>query len=257
MALFQVHFFSTTLGMSTQFQVVMPQRDSQGEIGIASRGAAQYPVLYLLHGLSDDDTIWLRRTSIERYATEKGIAVVMPTTFRGWYIDTPAGRYFTYIGEELPRRIAEFFPAISQSRADTYIAGLSMGGYGALHFALSHPDRYAAAASLSGALDIARPSRFAQMKSEGVLSADPTGTPNDVYHLAKQLALSNSQKPAIFMWCGTEDALLADSRRMRDQMQADGFDLTYSESAGTHSWPCWDAQIQNVLDWIVKMRKDS
>lgn len=255
MAMFQVNFFSTTLGLSTRFHVVMPQRDSTGEIGVDSRGAAQYPVLYLLHGLSDDDSIWLRRTSIERYATEKGIAVVMPTTFRGWYIDTPAGKYYSYIGEELPSRVAEFFPAISQARADTYVAGLSMGGYGALHFALSKPDRYAAAASLSGALDIANPSRLAQLKSEGVLRDDPTGTKNDVYYLEQQLASSNSQKPAIYMWCGTEDGLLADSRRMRDLMRADGFDLTYSESTGNHSWPYWDAQIQKVLDWIVAMRK--
>lgn len=256
MALLEVRCFSTALKMCVHFNIVLPQRQSTGEIGISSRGAQKYPVLYLLHGLSDDDTIWLRRTSIERYATEQGIAVVMPTTHRAWYIDTPAGAYFTFVGTELPQLVAEFCPTISADRADTYIAGLSMGGYGAMHIALAHPDRYAAAASLSGALDIAAPARTAQMMSEGVLAGDPTGTENDVYAQARALA-DTPQKPDLFFWCGTEDSLLADSRKMRDLTESLGFRVTYSESAGVHAWAYWDAQIQNVLAWIADLRKEA
>ena len=254
MALFETHCFSTALRMCVHLNVILPQRNSTGEIGVHSAGAAQYPVLYLLHGLSDDDTIWLRRTSIERYASEKGIAVVMPTTHRGWYVDSPAGHYYSFIGRELPQLIAEFFPTISQKRADTFIAGLSMGGYGALRFALSMPERYAAAAALSGAFDIANPARRTMLEAEAVLSGDPTGTENDVYFLAQRLADSGAKKPAIYMWCGTEDGLLDDSRRMRDLMRRTGYELTYSESPGVHAWPYWDAQIQNVLNWIESLR---
>ena len=87
MALFEVNCFSGVLGEGVRFNVILPQRSTSGQIGIENKSFDKYPVLYLLHGLSDDDTTWLRRTSIERYATEKGIAVVMPTTHRGWYID--------------------------------------------------------------------------------------------------------------------------------------------------------------------------
>ena len=147
MAFFQVNFFSPTLGFNTDIDVFIPTPNSDEVLNKKKSEYFQknrkYQVLYLLHGLSDDDSIWLRRTSIERYATEKGIAVVMPTTFRGWYIDTPAGKYYSYIGEELPRRVAEFFPAISQARADTYVAGLSMGGYVAMDIQRLYPETVA------------------------------------------------------------------------------------------------------------------
>ncbi len=112
------------------------------------------PVLYLLHGLSDDDTIWLRRTSIERYVAEFGLAVVMPQVHRSFYLDGEyTGAYWTFVAEELPALVAGFF-RVSQAREDTFVAGLSMGGYGAMLHALRQPGRFAAAASLSGALDV-------------------------------------------------------------------------------------------------------
>ena len=250
MALFEVNCFSGVLGEGVRFNVILPQRSTSGQIGIENKSADKYPVLYLLHGLSDDDTTWLRRTSIERYATEKGIAVVMPTTHRGWYLDSAKGNFYTFIGKELPMLVAEFFPSISTDREHTFIAGLSMGGYGALRFALSMPDKYAAAAALSGAFDINAPSRKAQLINEHVIESDQSGTENDVYYLAQRLHDRGENKPAIFMWCGTEDSLLNDNRRMRDLMKKCGYELQYSESSGNHSWKYWDEQIQKVLDWL-------
>jgi S-formylglutathione hydrolase FrmB len=96
-------------------------------------------VLYLLHGLSDDDTAWLRRTSIERYVSELGLAVVMPQVHRSFYSDELHGlRYWTFLSDELPQLVDSFFH-VSTRREDTFVAGLSMGGYGALKWALRQP----------------------------------------------------------------------------------------------------------------------
>ena len=148
-------FFSEALSLSTSMTVLLPQRTTT-QIGMEGRttdGAP--PVLYLLHGLSDDDTIWLRRTSIERYAAPLGLAVVMPQVHRSFYADQAyGGRYWTFLTEELPELVGSLF-RVSDRREDTFVAGLSMGGYGALKWALRQPERFAAAACLSGAVDIA------------------------------------------------------------------------------------------------------
>lgn len=250
MALLEVNCYSTALGECVHFNVIMPQRTTTGQIGIESKVSDKYPVMYLLHGLSDDETTWLRRTSIERYATERGIAVVMPSTHRGWYLDSPKGNFCTYIGDELPRLVAEFFPSISTERRDTFIAGLSMGGYGALKFALSSPERYAAVASLSGALDINAEYRMKMLMDEHVVDGNQTATENDVYYLAEKLHSSGKEKPDIFMWCGTDDSLINDNRRMRDLMNKCGYNLHYTETSGYHAWGYWDEQIKNVLNWL-------
>ncbi|WP_029291789.1 alpha/beta hydrolase family protein, partial [Cellulomonas sp. HZM] len=155
MALVTCHFFSETLELSTAMTVLLPQA-TRAQIGLTGvAGDQPPPVLYLLHGLSDDETIWTRRTSIERYAAERGIAVVMPRAGRSFYTDELHGsRYWTFLSDELPHVVGQLF-RVSAEPEDTFVAGLSMGGYGALRWALRRPERFAAAASLSGALDVA------------------------------------------------------------------------------------------------------
>ena len=156
MALIDVKFYSEALGMQTEAYVVLPQKDTAGEIGIAQNASdKKYPVLYLLHGLSDDHSIWLRRTSIERYATEYGICVVMPCGHRSFYTDMKYGiDFFRHTADELPQIVHEFFPGISTKPEDTFVAGLSMGGFGAFKLGILRPDKFAAVASLSGAVDL-------------------------------------------------------------------------------------------------------
>jgi pimeloyl-ACP methyl ester carboxylesterase len=155
MALVHCDFFSDVLGLSTSMTVILPQSTS-GQIGMSGEvSKGDTPVLYLLHGLSDDHTIWTRRTSIERYVAPLGLAVVMPRVDRSFYLDEAHGnRYWTFLSEELPEVVRGFF-RVSRRREDTFVAGLSMGGYGAMKWALSEPHRFAAAASLSGAVDLA------------------------------------------------------------------------------------------------------
>ena len=155
MALLHVDFFSDVLGMCMDMDVILPQQTS-GQIGMEGKaGDGRYKTMYLLHGMSDDQTIWQRRTSIERYVSQLGIAVVMPTTHLAFYTDTTYGmKYWTYISQELPKICREFFPRMSDRKEDTLAAGLSMGGYGAWKLALRAPETFGAGASLSGALDI-------------------------------------------------------------------------------------------------------
>ena len=255
MALIHCDFFSDVLGLSTSMVVVLPQATA-GQIGMPSvAGREQFPTLYLLHGLSDDHTIWQRRTSVERYVADLGLAVVMPAVHRSFYTDMARGYpYWTFVSEELPRLARSFFP-LSDRREENFVAGLSMGGYGAFKLALRCPDRFCAAASLSGALDVAtllaeKPEREAEWANVfGDLDA-LAGSENDLLHLAERLAASDAPKPRLFQWCGTDDGLYANNLRARDRLLELGLDLAYSEGPGGHEWGCWDRHIQDVLRWL-------
>ncbi len=254
MALIQCDFKSEVLDLSTSMAVILPQLEPSD-----NGRRRKFPTLYLLHGLSDDHTIWQRRTSIERYVESLGLAVVMPAVHRSFYTDMARGyRYWTFVSEELPALARSFFP-LSDARRDNFVAGLSMGGYGAFKLALSHPDRYAAAASLSGALDIVRVASGQDEdddddwrdEMQGVFG-DPdelAGSDNDLFHLARQVARSRV-RPRLYQCCGTEDFLYQDNVRFKELAESVGLDLTYEESPGEHEWGYWDRHIQNVLAWL-------
>jgi len=260
MAFCECHFFSDVLALSVSVSVLIPQQATR-QIGMrGGEKRAAYRTLYLLHGLSDDHTIWMRRTSIERYAAAKNLAVVMPGVGRSFYQDMVAGpKYWTFLSEELPSVMRHFFP-LSAVREENFAAGLSMGGYGALRLALQLPHAFAAAASLSGALDIARRVRDAVDPSSpltaadvrGIFGTDPRieGSESDLFHLAQQLALSDAPKPNLYLACGTDDSLIEDNRRLHRHLDGLHLDSTYVEGPGAHEWGYWDTQIQRVLQWL-------
>ncbi len=259
MAFLDVHAFSDALGAQVNFYVLLPQK-TQRQIGTESvANEGPHPTLWLLHGLSDDHTIWLRRTAIERYAAERNLAVVMPAAGRSFYQDTASGaKYWTFLTEELPALCRAWFP-LSSKREENFAAGLSMGGYGALRMGLCHPERYGAVASLSGALDIGGRLKDAEkvggrMSKEellgifgGKLNID--GTDADLFALAKT-AEADKTAPRLFLCCGTEDSLLEDNRLFHTHLETLGIEHTYEESAGAHEWSYWDEQIQRVLSWL-------
>jgi len=260
MAFFECHFFSDVLGLSCSAHVLIPQQTAR-QIGMEGGPVRdRYPTLYLLHGLSDDHTIWMRRTSIERYATEKNIAVVMPAVGRSFYQDMASGaKYWTFLSEELPSLMQRFFP-LSDARVDTFAAGLSMGGYGALRLGLACPEEFAAVASLSGALDVVRRcreagkpnSRLTRAELQAMFGQDliSQNTPADLNFLATHLAGNGAPRPQFYLGCGTEDELLPDSRDFRNLLARLRFGYTYEERPGGHDWAYWDREIQRVLDWL-------
>lgn len=126
-----------------------------------------------------------------------------------------------------------------------------MGGYGALKLALRCPDRFAAAASLSGALDVVGRGVVEVYPEWATTFGDAAGARergDDLLDLVSQA--DPHRMPTLYAWCGEQDFLLGDSRAFRDACQAAGVELTYCESAGDHSWEDWDRQIQEVLDWL-------
>ncbi len=251
MALIELKFFSQMLGMQQEAYVVIPQKSTNGEIGIKGKSdSKEYKCLYLLHGLSDDHSIWLRRTSIERYAADFGICVVMPCAAKSFYTDMKYGmKYFSYITEELPSVISEFLK-VSTKREDTYIAGLSMGGYGALKAALKRPDVYSAGAGISSVADI-KVRNFDEVLVPVFGEEMAIPDEEDLFFLAEKTN-ENPLKPRIFMGVGTEDFLYESNVRLKEKFENLDYDFTYRESQGTHSWEFWDEYIQYVLKWMFE-----
>ena len=255
MALIHCNFFSQVLGMSSSMTVILPDPVPL-RAGIILPNQTKYPVLYLLHGLSDDHTTWLRQTAIERYAARFNLAVVMPFANRSFYTDMAHGhKYWTFISEELPFIARSLFP-LSELRGENFVAGLSMGGYGAFKLALTHPDRFIAAASLSGAVNIASSVKEAygtrKAEFETIFGDLETveSTEKDLFHLTSNLVQRRIPKPRFYQCCGTEDFLYNDNIRFRDFAIESGLDLTYEEGRGSHEWQYWDQQIQKVLEWL-------
>jgi S-formylglutathione hydrolase FrmB len=261
MILNEVNFFSEVLTMRSTMYVLLPQRTLAET---QSKRASKYRTLYLLHGHSDDHTAWQRWTSIERYAEAYNLAVVMPAANLSFYTDMAYGKdYFKFISEEVPAVARDMF-SLSEKREDTFVAGLSMGGYGAFKLALTCPEQYAAAASLSGAVDVrevvkahGEPMDEVWLKEMRAVFGDLGKVPNskhDLFTLARKVAKA-PLKPRLYQCCGTEDFLYADNVRFRDAVRKLSLDHTYEEGPGAHEWSYWDKMIQNVLAWMLPKRK--
>ena len=253
MALITCEYFSDELNMMRSMRVLLPQEvNVKNGLDGANARHGNLPVLYLLNGLSDDDSAWVRRTSIERYAMKWNIAVVMPNGERSWYTDAVYGyKYYSHIAHEVPRIARSFFP-LSEKREDNFIAGLSMGGYGAIKIALLNPEKFCIAASLSGALDIKK--RYDGIEDKiyteelkniyGDLDSID-GTDNDLLSLVQRC--DPAVCPKILQCCGTEDFLYGMNQSFLASAGKSGFDVDYWEGPGGHFWEYWDVEIQNVL----------
>jgi len=263
MILNEVNFLSEVLGVRSTMYVLLPQRSLAEK---KNKRTPKYRTLYLLHGHSDDHTAWMRWSSIEKHVEGLNLAVVMPAVNLSFYTDMVHGKdYLQFISEEVPAVARDMF-SLSEKREDNFVAGLSMGGYGAFKLALTYPGRYAAAASLSGALDICEVVRenkhdplnkawLAEMRNVfGDLSKVPNSN-HDPFTLAKKVAKS-PVKPRLYQCCGTEDFLYADNVRFRDHARKLPLDLTYEDGPGEHAWSYWDRMIQNVLKWMFPTGKN-
>ncbi len=251
MAYFEMHYHSDVLRLEVSVNVILPE--------VAKAGEGTYKTLYLLHGLSGDHTAWVRKTAIERYAADYGIAVVMPSVARSWYTDTADGAaYLTFVTEELPAVCRGFFRGMSDKREDTFVAGLSMGGYGSVKAALTHPEFYGGCASLSGALDIASRTRKITLEEwRGIFGFDLAeagelvDSKHDIFYLARQNKAAGKPFPRLYIWCGTEDHLITANRSYHALLDELGVAHTYEESEGDHSWPWWDMHIQDALRCLL------
>ena len=255
MAFLQVQFFSDVLNVASTVNVILPE-GKQGIGMTASAGSALPKVLYLLHGYSDDHSIWMRRTSVERYAAAHNLAVIMPAVNHSFYCNELCGeRYWDYVSDELPRVMHRFL-RLSDKPEDTYVAGLSMGGYGAMRLALTYPERFAAAASFSGAVNAIQNLGFVTEERKakwrnvlGDLSKAP-GSEVDLMHLLK-VNVKAPKKPRLYVSCGEDDFLYDQHKTFIAALEKNGWDLTHYEEPGIgHSWAFWDAQIKVFIEMI-------
>ena len=216
-----------------------------------------FPVLYMLHGMSDNYTAWTRRTSIERYVQDLPVIVVMPDGDRSFYCDAfgrATWRYETFLSGDLVRFVDTVFHTVRAPRGRA-IGGLSMGGYGALMLALKHPGIYGSAISFSGAVMAAHRTASPEWSARGewtsIFGPAPHGGPNDTVNLATAAA-RRKKAPAIWIDCGTEDFLIEENRRFHEHLTSLEIAHEYFEYPGAHSWDYWDAALLRVLPWVAK-----
>ncbi len=245
MAHCELHYFSAALGKQTTANVLLPQSDHPGP----------FPVLYLLHGLSDDHTAWMRNTSIARYVAGLPLIVVMPDGGRGFYCDAVQGfAYETAITVDLIGYVDKMLPTIA-SREGRVLAGLSMGGYGALKLALSHPDKFCATVSHSGAHDFAHVWPDPNHDEFGRIIGDNSiGGPNDLYALADRFASGElGPWPKLRIDCGVDDFLLDMNRNFHAHLEKLDLPHEYEEFSGAHEWGYWDEHIKETLAFHSKI----
>ena len=258
MAFLEMTYKSRALKTNITLNVLLPERKDMDDIAGAPE-VKSFKTLYLLHGLGANHSDWIRKTSIERYASAHGIAVVMPEVGRTWYTDTAYGQnYFTFITEELPSVCQSYFKGMSDRREDNFIGGFSMGGYGALKAAVSCPERYFACISLSGSLDITREGRpYLLSEWQGNFGFDLPdaaalkGSKHDIYALTEKKHHEGITFPKLYLWCGTEDHLVELNRKYHALLNELHIDHCYEESVGNHTWKYWDQYIQRALDYIL------
>lgn len=250
MAVATIDFTSRELKMNTLVTVCFPDSADMGSTPLSQRN-----VLWLLHGLSDDGTSWLRYTKAEKYANEKGLVLVMPSVNRSMYCDNVNGQnYFSYITRELPDYLKKVFN-LSDKRENNFIAGLSMGGMGAAKAALTYPEKYAAFGSFSGVLDL-EPLKLVlndEMKNDfpfmlGAL-ADTTASPLNPSAL---LDAEKHKNLKMYIACGNEDNLLVASMLFHQKAEKLGLTAQYSFTEGNHEWDFWDRQLKSFIDFICK-----
>ena len=247
----EMNFKSAELKRQTQVYVLIPDTKEKDDV--------PFKTLWLLHGLSDNHTGWIRYTEIEQYAKKYNLAVVMPNVDRSWYTDTAYdANYFSFVTKELPELCFRTFRQISKSREDNIVAGLSMGGYGAMKIALSCPENYGACISLSGSFDITRKGRSYNINEwrsifgfdmESPLELE--GSEHDLYALAAKNKAEGKTFPKMYMWCGTEDGLIHVNRSFEQHLTALGVAHQFETSEGDHSWKWWNLHIKSALEWIL------
>lgn len=260
MAIIQCNFNSKSLMRTVPVNVVMPT-DKIVFPGQPVPEEKPLKTLYLLHGIFGNYTDWVNRTRLQSWAENRDLAVVMPSGDNSFYVDNrkTSALYGSFISKDLVEFTRKTFP-LSRKREDTFIGGLSMGGFGAIVNGLQHPETFGSIVGLSAALVLNEQNLNSEytdflMTNRGYYESvfgDLTkvlGGENDYTALAEKQA-SRADKPRIFLACGTEDGLMEPNRVFRDKLDALGYDVTWQEGPGGHDWKFWDEYILKAMDWL-------
>jgi putative tributyrin esterase len=247
MAFATINYHSRSLQKASSFNIVFPDDP---------RISPPWSVFYLLHGLSDDHTIWMRRTSLERYVEGLPLVVVMPDGGRGWYTNAVEGlAYEDDLLKDVVGLVDRTFPVKSE-RAGRAIGGLSMGGYGAVKLGLKHPAMFVSVNSHSGAVGAPRDLKLIKdlnPQFERVFGKSPRGGAEDPAAIVERL--DHGLIPALRLDCGTDDFLLEENRSFHRLLESMHIPHEYEEFAGGHNWAYWDTHIQQAITFHARNLK--
>jgi S-formylglutathione hydrolase FrmB len=240
-----VQFKSNLVGKTLPYGVVLPPG-----YGLITTRRIHYPVLYLLHGWSGDYNSWIKQTALMQYAAEYQMIIITPEGGNAWYTDSatvPSDQYEAYVMRELISDVDSRFRTIPDRRGRS-IAGVSMGGYGALKFGFKHPEKFSLAASMSGALDAtARTDDASIMQAFGEPESAARKS-NDLSRLAREFpADRQALLPYFYLDCGTEDPWLMSNRDFSGLLLERKIVHEYRQLPGNHVWPHWDRQVREVM----------
>ena len=266
MAKMTVNMISYTLKRTVDITVVLPTATIPMSMGMGGspedlkyQGKPKYPVLYLLHGMGNNHAQWTGYTNVELFAEERNIAVVMISAENKCYINYGGDKFYDFIENELQDFIKGTFP-VSDRPEDTYIAGLSMGGYGTLVHALSNPEKYAAAGAFSAAvvlnpISIINPDSL--VGDDGQIDASKLGdgveASIDPNSLADKLIAEGKKFPKMYVACGGKDFLIEANTAFKDKLVAAGVDVTWDYIAEYgHEWRFWNIEVERFLDWLPR-----
>lgn len=259
MAVIKLNYLSKCLMRTVDVDVILPVDDLQMET-MTYKNDAPFKTLYLLHGIFGDQNDWLHGTRIQRWASERHLCVVMPSGENMFYVDNEITHnyYGKFIGQELVEITRQMFP-LSSKKEDTFIAGLSMGGYGAIVNDLKYNDTFGYVAGLSSALllddwihckspiiDVPDTKRYYESIFGDITKIE--GSDKDYRALVKKKNVKDL--PHMYICVGTNDFLLKNNREFHDFLTKEGVDVTYEEGPGGHEWDFWDKYILKVLDWL-------
>jgi S-formylglutathione hydrolase FrmB len=248
MAFATIQYFSRSLQKASSFNVIFPDDPAK---------ARPWSTFYLLHGLSDDHTIWARRTSIERYVQDLPLVVVMPDGGRGWYTNAVEGyAYEDDLMKDVVGLVDRAFP-VRAERDGRAIGGLSMGGYGAVKLGLKHHETFCSVNSHSGALAFTRndPKKGKELSPEfgRIFGPEPKDGPEDPFAIVEKI--DHGRIPAMRIDCGTEDFLLDQNREFHKFLEERHVAHEYEEFPGSHSWAYWDRHVQEAIAFHARNLK--
>lgn len=245
MAWITMSFDSEALHMPVMLDVLIPQ------------GHGNYKSLYLLHGAGGDHSSWITKTRIADYVDNTDIAVIMPSGNNKCYVNNVNGKdYFTFVTEELVKKCETWF-SLSKEKEDRFIAGMSMGAYGAVNAALECPDKYGAVFSYSGLMDIVE--RFHNPKgidftpvfgNEDQLLTGNYDLMEKVHKNFKRFGVNVEKPTEFYLYCGLSDRILHMSDKMYMNMRDNGFNVKYQTGEGGHDWEYWDKCVMETVDII-------
>ena len=261
MAFIQMSILSKSLMRTVPVNVILPA-DKMVFPGMPEPPEKPFKTLYLLHGVFGSYIDWVNGTRIQRYAEEHDLAVVMPSGDNAFYVDQPGANnyYGEFVGKELVELTRKMFP-LSRKREDTFIGGLSMGGYGAMRNGLKYWENFGCIVALSGALlveDVAKRTNddpfFLNRRDYaeacfGDLSKILDSDRNPKY-LVRQLKKEGRPIPRIYMACGDADSLLPANQDMAAFLKEQGADVTFEVGPGAHEWDFWDTYIRRAIEWL-------